>query len=427
MTVNEKTIQTQAEMVIENMQVPYSRDIGERMPGIWAAVSKRKNLETKQMQEWKMEALGRFGGDIAREFNDLLTVIYSFTNIVEIKTGSDSSFGPYLNRVTQATERATALARSLQTFSGKGEMCLRELDLDKAIARAGALMTRMMREDISLTILRSQFPLFVMADESRLIQVLLNLAENSRDAMPRGGSINVIVSPFVIDRNYVESHGYGKTGNYALITFWDSGCGMDTKTQERIFEPFFTTKETGKGAGLGLAIVCGIVKQMKGFIEVCSSPGAGTVMKIYLPMIEETPVQGDANIQDATTQGGNETVLLAEDDPMVRGLVEMILMEAGYTVISVNDGAEAIETFRERGRSTDLLVIDAVMPKKNGLKVLRETMEMKPDVSIVMMSDYAPEVMAMNDFIRQGVRIIQKPVCPQEFLAAVREVLDRRA
>jgi two-component system cell cycle sensor histidine kinase/response regulator CckA len=388
-------------------------------------ITDRMRLEEQLRQAQKMGAVGQLAGGIAHDFNNILTAIIGFAHVIEMKLHNDSPLVPFLNNITHAAEKAAALTNDLLTFSRKNVAQQRPVDLNEAVAKTGQLMMRLIREDIRLTVSRSESPLIVMADDSQLSQVLLNLTVNARDAMPQGGRIAVTTSSLVMDRDYVERHGYGKPGKFALIIFSDTGCGMDEKTRERIFEPFFTTKEVGKGTGLGLATVYGIVRQLDGFINVYSEPGKGTVFRIYLPEINEAPTAAETARSYAPMPGGNETVLLAEDEPIVRQMAESLLSEAGYTVITANDGAEAMGIFRDRGESVDLLVLDAIMPEKNGLEVLREAMVKRPDVAAIMMSGYTSEVMVMNGFIKRGVRFLQKPVNPRQFLGAVREVLDK--
>ncbi|MRR07724.1 MAG: PAS domain S-box protein [Deltaproteobacteria bacterium] len=366
-------------------------------------ITERKKLEAELAHVQKMEAVGQLAGGIAHDFNNILTAIIGFASLVEMKAGGASPLVPHLRQITHAAERGAALTQDLLSFSRKREMDLRPVDLDEVIANARDLMTRMIREDICLTISRSERPLTVLADDSQLTQVLLNLAVNARDAMPQGGRITVATSSFLLEQDYLEFHAFGKPGRYALITFSDTGCGMDEKKRKRIFEPFFTSKETGKGTGLGLSIVYGIVSQLEGFITVSSELGVGTVLRIYLPEFNELPVPEETIRQDTPISGGSETVLLAEDDPVVLELEELLLSEAGYTVITANDGEEAIAIFRERGESIDLLVLDAVMPGKSGLEVIREARDMRPEVSAIIMSGYATEGRLRKGFIRRGV------------------------
>jgi len=389
-------------------------------------MTERKKLEAELAHAQKMEAIGQLTSGIAHDYNNILTAIIGFASLVEMKAGGDSPLVPFLKQITLAAERGANLTKDLLSFSRKREMDFQPVDLDEVIANARALMSRMTRENICLTISRSEQPLTVLASESQLIQILLNLTLNARDAMPQGGSFTIATSPFVMDQDYVARRGYGKPGRYALITFSDTGCGMDEATRRRVFEPFFTTKEAGKGTGLGLSSVYGIVGHMEGFINVASELDIGTVFRMYLPLFDEMPVLEETNRQDTPIHAGSETVLLAEDDPVVLELEELLLSEAGYTVIVANDGKEAIKIFREKSESIDLFIIDSSMPGKSALELAREALDMRPEVSAIIMSGYADEVELGKGFIRRGVDFIQKPLTPCQFLETVRDVLDAR-
>jgi two-component system, cell cycle sensor histidine kinase and response regulator CckA len=399
-----------------------TRDISDRKE----AERERIRLEEQFRQAQKMEAIGQLASGIAHDFNNMLTTIIGNSSIALMKSGEDSPFARNLNQINYAAEKAAALTRDLLTFSRKQVTQHRPIDLNEALANSEQLMRRLIREDIELIVSGSDSPLTVIADESQLTQVFLNLTSNARDAISHRGRIAVGVSAFAMDADYVERHGYGKPGGFALITFSDTGCGMDAITRERIFEPFFTTKELGKGTGMGLASVYGIVKQLDGFINCYSEPGNGTVFRIYIPTIDEIPMAEKKEVS-GPTPGGNETVLLAEDEEMVRELLEALLVGAGYNVISSSDGLEALEILEARGEFVDLLVLDVIMPAKNGTEVLRRAFEIRPDIPSILMSGYTPELIALDRLIKRGVRFVQKPVRTHQFLAVVREVLDRRA
>jgi len=410
-------------------KAPFSTVNGNISGIVGAAIdiTERKQLEAKLAHVQKMEAVGQLAGGIAHDFNNILTAIIGFASLVEMKAGEASPLGPHIRQITLAAERGATLTQGLLSFSRKRELDLRPVDLNEVIANTQPLITRMIREDIYLSISRSECPLTVLADDSQLTQVLLNLAANARDAMPQGGRITVATSHFVIEQDNLAFHGFGKPGRYALFTFSDTGCGMDEKTMKRIFEPFFTSKDTGKGTGLGLSIVYGIVSQLEGFITVSSELGAGTAFRVYLPEFDELPASEETSLQDTAISGGSETVLLAEDDPVVLELEELLLSEAGYTVITANDGEEAIAIFRDRGESIDLLVLDEVMPGKSGLEVVREARDMRPEVSAIIISGYVPEGKQRKGFMTRGVKFIQKPATARKFLETVRSVLDNKA
>jgi PAS domain S-box-containing protein len=393
--------------------------------GIARDVTMEKKLEQQLQQSQKMDAIGQLAGGIAHDFNNIMTAIVGFSHVLGMKLGSDSPLNSYLDKILASADRATALTRDLLTFSRKQVMQLKPIALGKALAGAQHLISRLLREDIELIVSSPDAEFTVMAAENHVTQILMNLTINARDAMPSGGQIIISISAVTMDREYVTRHGFGKVGRFALITFADTGCGMDEKTRERIFEPFFTTKEVGKGTGLGLSTVYGIVRQLGGFISVYSEPGKGTTFRIHLPLFGSTGEIDETPTDLVLYPAGTETVLLAEDDPDVREIVKSLLSEAGYKVISAGSGSEALRIFSDLIDTIDLLILDAVMPGKNGIDVFMQARNESPEVKAIMMSGYTSEVMVVNGLIERGLRFLQKPVNPSEFLRAVRETLDR--
>ena len=263
-----------------------------------------------------------------------------------------------------------------------------------------------------------------MADLGQIEQVFMNLATNARDAMPKGGELKIEATHVVIDNDFIRARGYGKPGNYALISVTDTGAGMDEKTGERIFEPFFTTKGVGKGTGLGLSVVYGVVHQHGGFIMVDSEVNAGTTFLIYLPMVETaTPSKERAT---ADIRGGNETILFAEDNPDIRNIAREILGMYGYTVLEAEDGADAIRKFREYQHLVDLLILDVVMPNKNGNEAYEEIKAMKQDIRAIFVSGYTGDVVLNRGLPGEAADFVPKPISPNSLLLKVREVLDRQ-
>jgi CheY-like chemotaxis protein len=267
-------------------------------------------------------------------------------------------------------------------------------------------------------------PLVVMADGGQLEQVLMNLAANAKDAMLEGGRLTISTGLQVMDEAYVAAYGYGKPGRYALITVADTGRGMAAETQKKIFEPFFTTKGIGEGTGLGLAISYGIIKQHNGYIKVYSEPGEGTAFKIYLPLSEETaPAEKTADPE--TVKGGNETILVAEDDAALRQLSRIVLESFGYTVITAGDGDDAIAKFMENRERINLVLLDMIMPKKNGKEVRAAIRKVYPQIKILFVSGYTMDIITNKDLVEDGVDFIQKPYQSKSLLLKLREVLDR--
>jgi signal transduction histidine kinase len=394
--------------------------------GVARDITERRRIETQLHQSQKMEAIGQLAGGIAHDFNNIMTAIVGFAHVLGMKLGNDSPLNMYVEKILASADRASGLTRDLLAFSRKQVMQLKLIDLGKSIAGSQQIISRLLREDIELSVTLPDAPLTVMAGDNHLTQILMNLTANARDAISSCGTVTISIGPFVMDQNYVARHGYGKVGRYALITFADTGRGMDEKTREKIFEPFFTTKEAGKGTGLGLATVYGIVKQLGGFINVYSEPGKGTLFRIYLPLLGSAEPIEDTIQSRVPSAGGTETILLAEDDPDVREVAESLLSEAGYRVISAADGVEALRIFSGLMDTIDLLILDAVMPGKNGIGVFQQIQKTHPQIKAIMMSGYTSEIMIVNGLIERGLKFLQKPINPRDFLRTVRETLDRR-
>ena len=300
----------------------------------------------------------------------------------------------------------------------------RPVDINRIVMQVERLLLRLLGEDIEISTALTTKELTVVADSGQIEQVLMNLATNARDAMPRGGSLSIVTALRELDSDFVREHGHVTAGTYALLSVTDSGTGMPNKTKDKIFEPFFTTKEPGKGTGLGLAMVYGTIKQHNGFMDVQSEEGKGTTFSIYLPI---TPLQqGDAKERDSvrTLKGGTETILIAEDDEALRKLYSMVLADAGYTVLTAKDGAEAINTFRDHGDEIGLVILDVIMPKKNGGEVLEEIREIREDIKALFISGYTGDIIDKTAVGDKGADIVHKPISPRDLMAKVREMLD---
>jgi CheY-like chemotaxis protein len=297
--------------------------------------------------------------------------------------------------------------------------------LNDLVQQVQNFLTRIIGEDIQLTTDLDPLDLLVKIDSGQIEQVLINLATNARDAMSKGGTLTIGTGLLEVDAAFVQAHGYGKPGRYALITVSDTGIGMDEKTKSRIFEPFFTTKELGKGTGLGMAIVYGIIKQHKGFIHVYSEPQIGTTFRIYLPLIQMEQEAVEEIITPAPPEGGTETILVAEDNREVRELVQEVLTSFGYVVITAEDGIDAVEKFKANKKNVKLILMDIIMPKKSGKEAFREIMKLKTGVKIIYSSGYTLDVIQSRDVLDTGAELIMKPVQPIELLRKVRELLDR--
>jgi CheY-like chemotaxis protein len=330
----------------------------------------------------------------------------------------------HVRQILTAADRAAQLTRSLLTFSRKQPFELRPLDLNELVERSGQLLARLIRADIALHITPAAAALTVRADGGQLEQVLMNLVTNARDAMPQGGTLSIRVRRVDLDAAFVLAHGFGIPGDYALIEVSDTGIGMDEATRQRIFEPFFTTKPTGKGTGFGLAIVYGIVKQHGGYINCYSEPGEGTTFRLYLPAVTEK-TRALSPAKEVPLQQGTETILLAEDDALVRAVNRALLEQAGYTVIEAADGHEAIARIETHGSSIRLAILDLIMPGKNGWQVCEELHRLRPGLPVLFTSGYAADVLAATEAQKKPLEFMAKPFPPTAFLARVREILDR--
>jgi CheY-like chemotaxis protein len=287
------------------------------------------------------------------------------------------------------------------------------------------MLGRIISEDIDFQLGLADGDLVVLADAVQIEQVLMNLASNARDAMPEGGRLTIGTGLQEIDDEYIAANGFGKPGMYAIITVSDTGHGIDAETQKKIFEPFFTTKGIGEGTGLGLAISYGIIKQHDGYIKLYSEPGQGTLFKIYLPLIEAAAVLEKKTEAPVSVKSGNETILVAEDDASLRKLTRVVLESSGYTVITAEDGEDAITKFMENREKIDLAMLDMIMPKKNGKEVSEVIRKVSPRMKILFASGYTMDTIKTRELIESGLEFIHKPVLPKELLRKVREMLDK--
>ena len=394
------------------------------MLGIAEDITVRKHLEEQLLQSQKMEALGQLAGGVAHDFNNILMVIMGYGNILKTDLGMDDHQKEKVEHIIEAAEKAAQLTRSLLTFSRKQDMKPRMGNLNDVVQQVQKFLVRIIGEDVRLQSILTPENLPVIVDSGQIEQVLINLATNARDAMPKGGLLTIETGLLDVDESFVQANGYGEPGRYALISVSDTGSGMDEKTKSRLFEPFFTTKEVGKGTGLGMAIVYGIIKQHHGFIKVYSEPQVGTTFRIYIPLMALDSAADDEVIVSAPPRGGIETILVAEDDPGVSKLVQEILTGSGYTVITAGDGQDAIEKFRANKDAVKLILMDIIMPKKNGKEAFSEIRQLDPDVKIIYTSGYTLEIIESRDVFDVGAELIIKPVQPLELLRKVRDLLD---
>ncbi len=386
-------------------------------------ITEKKKLEEQLRQAQKMEAIGTLAGGVAHDFNNILTAIIGYGNIIKMKMSPDDPMMESIDQILSSSDRAASLTRGLLAFSRKQILNPSPVDLNTIVRSIDKLLLRIIGEDIELSTSLAGQNLIVMADVSQIEQILMNLATNARDAMPDGGTLSITTQRSDLNGEFAALHGFGTPGRYALIAVSDTGLGMDEETRDKIFEPFFTTKELGKGTGLGLAIVYGIVKQHNGNITVYSEPGKGTTFKIYLPLIAAELEQTRAE-DDALPPGGQETILLAEDDEHVRGLARIVLEDFGYHVIEAADGQEAVDKYRERSSDIDLVILDVVMPKKSGREAYDVIKSITPSAAVLFTSGYTADIIHKKGIFEADLQFISKPISPSELLRKIRDILD---
>ena len=385
-------------------------------------ITARKLLEDQFRQAQKMEAVGRLAAGVAHDFNNLLTIIIGYSDMMLEQFVSGDPLRAYTIEIKGAGERAVGMTRQLLAFSRQQVVAPQVLDLNTLVANLTKLLKRLIGEDIDLVFNPGSFPATVKADPGHIDQVLMNLAVNSRDAMPRGGKLTIETSPVQVDGAYSSIHFPMPAGPYVMLAVSDTGSGMGKEIQSHIFEPFFTTKAQGKGTGLGLATVYGMVKQSGGYIWVYSEPGAGTTFKIYLPAVTGTP---EAAREIVVAAGGSETILLVEDDAGLRGLARLVLEgRGGYQVLESSGGNEAQMFAGKHKGPIHLLLTDVVMPGMSGRELSEGLAALRPEMKILYMSGYTDDTVLRHGVLEEGMAFLQKPFTAESLLRKVREVLD---
>src|SRR6266436_7411951 len=388
-------------------------------------ITERRSLERQLFQSQKMEAIGRLAGGIAHDFNNILGVILGHSDILDEQIGADVRLRKSVEATRRAAERAAALTMQLLAFSRKQVIEPIVVDLNASVMEVEKMLHRVIGEDIELAI-RLQADLGrVKADPGQLSQVLMNLAVNSRDAMPSGGKLVIETANVELDDTYGRQHLGAKPGPHVMLAISDTGTGMDSETLSHIFEPFFTTKETGKGTGLGLSMVYGIIKQNNGYIMAYSESGRGTTFKIYFPRTQESvsPVHR-ANDE---IPSGTETVMVVEDEAALRELTCVLLEDAGYTVLESSGAEDALETAKDMHRKIDLLLTDVVMPRLDGRELANQMVSLRPDLKVLYMSGYTDDIIVHRGVLTQGAVLVQKPFTKRTLLQKVRETLDSKS
>ncbi len=386
-------------------------------------ISERRHLEAQLLHSQKMEAVGLLAGGIAHDFNNVLTTIVGFGHLALMQHGVERPIRDHLEHILAAADRASHLTHSLLAFSRKQIIDPKPVNLGDIVTRMQKLLSRILGEDIDLKIYLSAPGSAVFADTVQIEQVLMNLATNARDAMPHGGMLLIEMEPVELTEEYVRTHAFAKPGKYMLLSVTDTGLGMEESIRRKIFEPFFTTKDVGKGSGLGLSMVYGTMKQHNGYINVYSEPGKGTTFKLYLPLTDAKAEVSESKPEEPVV-GGSETILLAEDEPTVRNLASLLLTAHGYTVIEAETGDEAVALFAAHRQDIHMVVLDVIMPKKNGKAAYDEMNVIRPGVKALFMSGYTPNLIHKKGILEEGREFISKPFSPGSFLIKIRKILD---
>ncbi len=413
-------------MRIHSARLTAERDENGEILGavaFWRDVTDRSRLEEQLRQSQKMEAIGQLAGGVAHDFNNILTAITGFGTLVKMKMNPDDPLQTGVDQILAASERAAHLTQGLLAFSRRQVLIPKPIDLNAVLSSVEKLLRRLIGEDIDLSLRLSDRSLIVMADAGQIEQILMNLATNARDAMPRGGTLTLSTEARYLAEDFMAVHGYGVAGRYALIMVTDTGTGMDEATRKRVFEPFFTTKEKGKGTGLGLSIAYGIVKQHEGFINIYSEPGRGTTFRIYLPLIDQS-VEEAKPVKAELPPRGVETILLAEDDQDVRMFASSALREFGYHVIEAVDGRDALEKFRTHAQDIKMMILDVIMPRLSGPDVYETIRVERPGMKVLFISGYTADYLHTKGVFEEGTYFLAKPMSPMELLRKIREILE---
>lgn len=401
--------------------------------GAWVTVcavrdiTERLRLEERLRQTQKLEALGALAGGVAHDFNNILSVILSYTSLHLASGQPGDTLHEDLEQIHAAGLRAADLTRQLLAFGRKQILQPRLVDLNQIVRRVERMLGRMLGEDVELVVRLSSQPGVMRVDPAQMEQLIVNLSLNARDAMPRGGTLTIETSDVVLTDEYAAERSGVAAGPHVVLSVTDTGAGMDESTKARMFEPFFTTKTRGQGTGLGLATVFGTVEQSGGHITVASELGKGTTLKVYFQRLAGKLDEGATDPKAATEEplGGTETILVVEDDPRVREVVVMILRRLGYDVLEAASGVEALALSEARGSGIRLLITDVVMPRMSGRQLAELVQAVRPDIAVLYMSGYTDDAIVNHGVLDPSVDFLHKPITPDALARKVREVLDR--
>ncbi len=400
--------------------VEFLRDVTTRKQ----TEAERDSLADQLTFSQKMEAVGTLAGGVAHDFNNILSAINGYAEMCLLKMEQDNPFRSKIATILESGKRAARLTQQLLAFSRKQIIHPQEIDVAQSLQGIRKMLARILGEDIDINIVIGRNLWHVHADQTQFEQVIINLAVNARDAMPRGGKLTFDAKNVTLDQDYVEKHYKIEGGDYVLLAISDNGQGMDRQTMAKIFEPFFTTKGKDKGTGLGLATVYGIVKQNNGHILVYSEPGQGTTFKIYLPRLVDAGLPSTPPSAKEEMATGSETILLVEDDEVVRTMTVEILTSLGYSVLEAVDGEDALLTCKRYHGRIELLLTDVVMPRMNGADLAMKVLKLRPDIKVLFMSGYTDDAVVRHGILKDHVAFLQKPVTPNLLAQALRTILD---
>jgi len=389
-------------------------------------ITEHKKLEAQLRQSQKMEAIGILAGGVAHDFNNILTTIIGNAELALMNVIKDKSLRKGIKEIKKAGERAVSLTRQLLAFSRKQIVQPKILDINELLTDMEKMLGRLIGEDIEMLTIPAPALWQVEIDPGQIEQVIMNLAINAKDAMPCGGKLTIETANADLDENYSHEHGIEekKSGRYVMLAVSDTGIGMDKETHEHIFEPFFTTKKVGKGTGLGLATVYGIVKQNNGFIWVYSEPKQGAIFKVYLPEVKKDADPEKKEKKSVVKLNGSETVLIVEDDGLLRNLTQNTLQRYGYKVLDAENGEDAIRVCKEYDGRIDLMITDVVMPKIGGREAAKRLLPLYPQMKVIYMSGYTDDAIVHHGVLEPGLNFLEKPFTPKGLTLKVREVLD---
>ncbi len=400
--------------------ISIGRDITERKQ----AERSRQKLEAQLIQVQKMDAVGRLAGGVAHDFNNMLTIIIGVADLAMIKLQPSDTYYSEFCEIMEAGKRSANLTRQLLAFARKQAIVPKVIDFNNTVESMLKMMRRLIGEDIDLLWKPSTNLWAVKMDSIQIDQILANLMLNARDAIKNIGKVTIATDNIVFDKTYCDSHSYFVPGQYIMLSINDNGCGIDQEALENIFEPFYTTKEAGKGTGLGLATVYGIVKQNNGFINVDSNPGEGTIFKIYLPRYQDKKIKISAECPREVVIGGMETILLVEDEPMVLEITKSMLEKLGYKILSAVTPGDAIRLAEKYSDKIHIVITDIVMPGMNGRDLVKLLNSHYPDLRSIYMSGHTADIIASHGILDEGVQFIQKPFSITDLAAKVKAVLN---